>query len=136
LFAPALPSCSLGDIVMTADLLHIVTLPGLEGQLALYQTQALATWPGTPASVQRVTAASPRLDAITGAMFHVSREEAQTAIEYGFVFLNFQSATKRSKQVAAGDVLVYRGKGRALVVGCELNPRSKRQWVDFELFPC
>jgi hypothetical protein len=136
LLATQLPSGSLGDVIAAGGELYWITLPGPDDACATLGASPLPAWPELRAPVQRATAASPRLDAIASAIFHVSREETQTALEYGFVFHNFTEAAKRSKQVAAGDTVVFRGKGRAVIVNCELNPRSKRQWLDYELYPC
>ena len=42
---------------------------------------------------------------------------------------------ERAQLLAAGDQLVYRTKGRAMLLSLEENPRSKRTWVEYRLYP-
>ncbi len=86
--------------------------------------------------LERLTAASLRADAVIASLFKVSRGEAQTAIEYGFVFRNFRPLTQRTTQLKPGDELVYRTKGRIELTDVEENSRSGRNWVSFQRYPC
>jgi hypothetical protein len=121
-----------GDIDWPSRMLAAV--PELEIQRIMPGARQAQSW-HTAAQAQRTTAAALRLDAAIAVIFHVSREEAKTAIEYGFVFLNWQPASKLTIQIKPGDQLVYRSKGRAAIVSLGFNDRSKRSIIDFELFP-
>lgn len=124
-----------GDMVASAGSLHVITLPAAAGVMDPLGAVRSNEWLPEPPPTQRRTAASQRLDAVASALFNVSRSEAQTAIEYGFTYINFSMATKRSASLRGGDQLVYRTKGRAELIAFELNKRSKRYWVDFRMFP-
>ena len=78
---------------------------------------------------ERLTAASLRADAVISAAFRVSRAEAQKAIQYGFVYSNFQPVLKRSQELAVGARLVYRTKGSLELADAGINPRSGRSWL-------
>jgi hypothetical protein len=124
-----------GDIAASAGKLHIISLPAAADVLMKLDAVRSSAWLPEPLPTQRRTAASQRLDAVASALFNVSRSEAQTAIDYGFTYINFSVATKRSANLRGGDQLIYRTKGRVELVGFELNKRSKRYWVDFRIFP-
>jgi hypothetical protein len=130
-----LPAGSFGDLLYGTRFLTLAALPQADACLIELGAQLLAEAPLIDYAVKRTTVPSPRLDAVAAAIFHVSREEAQTALEYGFVFMNFKEASKRSVLARATDIVVYRSKGRAVIAGCELNPRSKRYWLDYSVFP-
>ena len=75
--------------------------------------------------------ASLRLDALISAAFNVSRTIAAQGIEAGLVSLNFLPCENPAKILEKGDLISYRGKGRAKVF--ELGGISKkgRQFVKF-----
>lgn len=77
----------------------------------------------------RDTVASPRLDAVAAAAFRTSRTEAVRAIEAGFIQLNHQEALSPTKLVAEGDLLSFRGKGRARVLELGGESRKGRIWL-------
>ncbi|MDP3487681.1 MAG: YlmH/Sll1252 family protein, partial [Bacillota bacterium] len=60
-------------------------------------------------------AASARLDAVTAAVYNLSRSEASTLVERGHVKLNHVACTSGSKDIKPGDLLSARGYGRAYV---------------------
>jgi RNA-binding protein YlmH len=62
-----------------------------------------------------ITVASLRLDAVIAGACHLSRSQAQTAVERGHVTLNFREAVSRD-EVDEGDILSLRGFGRVKVV--------------------
>jgi len=133
-YRAGLPPDSLGDIVF-GDQVWVIAEEDIEFPEIGLPARRENSWRPPPLPPFRITAASSRADAIVAAAFKVSRGEAQTAIEYGFVFLNFQPLTKRKQQISTGDQLVYRNKGRAQIVGLQLNPRSGRIWVEYCSFP-
>jgi len=126
---------SIGDIVI-GDAAWFAALPGALADVPIEFDDAASSMPPPTAPELKVTAASARLDAVAGAIFHVSRGEAQTAIEYDFVFLNFRPVAKPSHQVRQGDQLVYRTKGRAVLEQLDTNVRSGRLWVKYRLYGC
>lgn len=65
-----------------------------------------------PFSLSRSVIASLRLDAVVGAMAHLSRNEAQALIAGEGVNLNFAVCTDTSKKVKEGDTLSIRHHGR------------------------
>jgi hypothetical protein len=127
-------SDAVGDIVIGE---HVAVAANPEVDLAELFPGAVWTdgWEPPAVRPERATAAGLRLDSIVAALFRVSRGEAQTAIEYGFVFLNFAPALKRTLAVKAGDQLVYRTKGRCELASLGENTRSGRAVVEFKRFP-
>jgi len=61
------------------------------------------------------TAASPRLDTVTGAIFGISRSAAARFIQEGLVSLNYSVCTHTDSAVRPGDVISVRGKGKAVL---------------------
>nr|WP_298573448.1 YlmH/Sll1252 family protein [uncultured Mogibacterium sp.] len=82
----------------------------------------------------RDTLSSPRLDNVVSTAFHVSRSEAVRAIKGGIVFVNHEEVTKIDKRINEGDMIVLRGKGKAIL--SELSGLSKkgRIWAEFKVF--
>ena len=72
----------------------------------------------------RDTVPSLRLDAVLASAFGISRSKAAEAIKMGIVFVNSSQVTKADKQVAEGDRLVIRGKGKAKLR--EVSGKSKK----------
>ncbi|GEM_PF-2866866 len=134
LYSSGVPDGAVGDILVS-DSVSCFAAPNAEIDrlLPALRVAEFVALPAPPTS--RTTAASRRADALLTALFKVSRGEAQVAIEYGFVFRNFQPLGKRTQALTAGDQIVYRTKGRAEIVSLETNPRSGRVWVEFVSFP-
>lgn len=63
----------------------------------------------------RDTVASPRLDAVLGSAFSLSRSKASAYISAGKVAVNHRECLKSDKQVEEGDVLTCRGLGKCIV---------------------
>jgi hypothetical protein len=135
LYRQEIPDSSLGDIVVT-DHLQLVTDPRVGLAVAGLTGEVLPSWSEPRVAIKRATAAGPRADAVTAAVFGVSRGEAQTAIKHGFLFADYSPVEKRTQTVAAGQHLVFRTKGRAALERIEPNQRSGRIWVDYRLYPC
>ena len=72
----------------------------------------------------RDTVPSLRLDAVLSSAFGISRSKAAEAIKMGLVFVNSIQMMKADKQVAEGDKLVIRGKGKAKLK--EVSGKSKK----------
>lgn len=63
----------------------------------------------------RSTVASMRLDAVAGSGFGTSRTKMVRDIKAERVKLNWQAVTNPAREVAAGDVISIRGRGRVVV---------------------
>ena len=72
----------------------------------------------------RDTVATPRLDAVLGAGFALSRSKAAAYISAGKVSINHRECLKGDKQVEEGDVLTCRGLGKCVVK--EVPGQSKK----------
>jgi RNA-binding protein YlmH len=70
------------------------------------------------------TVASPRLDAVLGTAFGLSRSKAVELIEAGRVSLNHELCLQSAKEVSEGAVLSVRGLGRAKLL--EIGGISKK----------
>ncbi len=79
------------------------------------------------------TLASARLDSLASAAFRLSRAKCVEAIKRGQVQLNWEVAEKPGREVVEGDVVTFRGKGRAKVWRLETNRRD-RVVCEFSLF--
>ena len=81
-----------------------------------------------PAPVQvrtiRDTVASPRLDAVLGAGFGLSRSRAAALISAGRVSVNHRECLKGDRLIQEGDVLTCRGLGKCVVK--EVPGQSKK----------
>jgi ribosomal 50S subunit-recycling heat shock protein len=124
---------ALGDMAVNAAAAVVVALPGWEPEPPL-AASALEAWPVDFAPAATASVASLRLDALVAALFRVSRSEASVAIEQGYVFVNFAPAGKAARHVAAGDVLVLRGKGHAELLASQANTRSGRVRVEYRAY--
>lgn len=80
------------------------------------------------------TVMSPRLDAVTAGMFHVSRSEAARQIALGLVSVNYSAALKPDLSVREGDILSLRGKGKGKITGTGGNSRKGRLFVYAEIY--
>lgn len=74
---------------------------------------------------------SMRLDSVTALMFGISRADAQEQISRGQVFLNFLACGKPEKEVAEGDRITLRGKGRGRVTALCGFSRKGRQFLRY-----
>ncbi len=72
----------------------------------------------------RDTVATPRLDAVLGSAFSLSRSKASAYISAGKVAVNHRECLKSDKQVEEGDVLTCRGLGKCVVK--EVPGQSKK----------
>lgn len=125
---------AIGDLLIGSSPCAVVT-PAAAAVLKEAGWSTAPGWPGPAESPKKVTVSASRLDAVVAAVFRVSRGEAQTAIEYGFVFLDFQPPASRKVECRADDQIVFRGKGRAVLRAVGEQTRSGRLWLEYELFP-
>ena len=71
-----------------------------------------------------ITVASPRLDAVAGEIFSLSRSAAAQAIASGAVTVNDEQVLKTDRRLSPKDKIVLRGKGRA-ILGEEFTQTKK-----------
>lgn len=75
------------------------------------------------------TVASPRLDAVAGLGYGVSRSRMAREIKMGKVKVNWQEVTDPDYKVAVDDVLSIRGRGRVVVAEIGGQTRKGRLFV-------
>lgn len=128
---------SVGDICVQSDGCDIVALPNaakyiednLTGagratlkakQIPLGEVRA----PQVSIKEMNITVASPRLDAVAGEIFSLSRSAAAQAIASGAVTVNDEQVLKADRRLSPKDKIVLRGKGRA-ILGEEFTQTKK-----------
>ena len=84
--------------------------------------------------LQRLTVASLRMDAVAGAVFHLSRGKMQGLISAEKVQVNWSSATHADKTLKEGDMVSCRGFGRFRVGSVGGNTKKGRIVVEIEKF--
>lgn len=80
------------------------------------------------------TLSSNRLDSVVATAFRVSRSDAAKAIKSGLVFINHEEVTKIDKKVDEGAVIVFRGKGKAVLKELSGVSKKGRIWAEFNIF--
>jgi len=73
------------------------------------------------------TVASMRLDTIAASIFGLSRTAAANAVKAGLVFVNHRQIDKVDYRIIPDDVIVYRGKGKAVIL--EEGGRSRKDRI-------
>lgn len=137
----------LGDIRVLGDKAYLFCLPSVEKLLTEELTRAgrvslktvpcpLAEVPVPEKKVRKVrfTVKSPRLDAVAGDMFGVSRTAAAELIRAGAVSLNYAVCVHVDAPIAAGDVISIRGKGKGAVTDIGGQSRKDRTFVEAEIY--
>lgn len=81
-----------------------------------------------------VVAASPRADAVIGAVWNLSRSEAKKLVEEERVTLRGKKITDPAKELSEGDRLSVRGYGRFYFDGEEKKTRSGRGRMRIRVF--
>lgn len=81
-----------------------------------------------------VIVSSMRLDNVISELARCSRNKALDIINMERVFVNFQSETKKTKQIKAGDMITIRGKGRFFIKELLGQTRSGRTIIKVEKF--
>jgi len=77
---------------------------------------------------------SPRLDAVVGGMFNLSRTESAKHIGLGNVSVNYKVSYKTDLQVKEGDIISLRGSGKGTVTGTGGTSRKGRTFMYAEIF--
>ena len=77
----------------------------------------------------RDTVPSARLDSVLASAFKLARTKATEAVRSGLVSVNHLETTKPDKLLAEGDVLVLRGKGKAILAEIGGESKKGRIWI-------
>lgn len=128
---------SVGDICVQPDGCDIIALPNAAKYIVQNLTGAgRATLkakliplgevraPQVSIKEMNITVASPRLDAVAGEIFSLSRSAAAQAIASGAVTVNDEQVLKADRRLSPKDKIVLRGKGRA-ILGEEFTQTKK-----------
>lgn len=78
--------------------------------------------------------ATPRLDAVVGSVYSMSRTKSVEFIEKGLVFVNDEQVLKPDFKTKAGDKLVLKGKGRARIKDDSSKSKKGRTALIVDLF--
>ena len=137
----------MGDIIVKPDGAQVVVVRELAEYLMAHYGKAgrvSLTVQVSPISVidtaisrrstVKFTVSSPRLDNILTGVFHLSRKDAQEAVSRGLVFVNDVEASKPDRQLAGGEKLVLRGKGKAIYKGVDGTSKKGKVYVTLEKF--
>ena len=87
-----------------------------------------------PFNEVEISVASLRLDALCAAAFHTSRAVALSAIESGAVAVNWLACDNVSEMLIEGDLISWRGKGRAKLLCVGGMSKKGRQFVKFKVY--
>ena len=82
----------------------------------------------------RITVSSMRLDAITGAIFNLSRSDSAELIKKGRVLLNSAESVKPDKIIDEGDKITIRGRGKAEIIGIIGRTKKDRLVLKIKIF--
>lgn len=138
---------SIGDIRIEDSVAHVFCLPTVApllldeldkvGRFGVKVTAcALEDVPPAVLRVRAIsfTVKSLRLDAVTGAMFGLSRTAAAEQIRLGQVSLNYSVCEKADAAVQEGDILSLRGHGKGCVKALGGRSRKDRLFVEAEVY--
>lgn len=136
-----------GDILVRDDGADIIILPEISNFLLSEFKQVAHTEikteiaplsdlviPEGRVQVIKDTVPSARLDTVLASAFKLSRTKAADAIRSGLVSVNHLETTKPDKSVEQGDVLVLRGKGKAILAEVGGESKKGRIWVTINKF--
>ena len=138
---------SLGDIRIFGEVAYIFCLPTVEPLLLeelkkvgrVSVTVSSCPLLDVPAAVLRVktlsfTVKSLRLDAVTGAMFGLSRTTAAELIRLGAASLNYAVTDRTDAPVKAGDVISLRGHGKGCLKSVGGRSKKDRLFAEAEVY--
>ena len=135
----------LGDILVKDREAWFFCLPGIFSHLLTMDKVgrfgvtakeiALADVPAPERHVREETFSvmSPRLDAVVGGMFRLSRSEAAKQVELGKVSVNYAVAVKTDLTVREGDIISLQGHGKAILKSCGGMSRKGRLFLNAEV---
>ena len=136
-----------GDILVRDDGADIIILPEIANFLLSEYKQVAHTEikteiaplsdlviPEGRVQVIKDTVPSTRLDTVLASAFKLSRTKAAECIRSGLVSINHLETTKPDKTVEEGDVLVLRGKGKAILAEVGGESKKGRIWITINKF--
>lgn len=131
-----------GDILVRDDGADIIILPEIANFLLSEYKQVAHTEikteiaslsdliiPEGRVQVIKDTVPSARLDTVLASAFKLSRTKAAEAIRSGLVSVNHLETTKPDKSIEQGDVLVLRGRGKAILAEVGGESKKGRIWI-------
>lgn len=137
----------IGDFRVLGNCAYIYCLPSVESVLREELNQAgrvsLKTEPVPLESVPEpdrkrkkmsFTVKSPRLDAVAGGMFGISRSTAAELIRAGAACLNDEPCVRTDAPIQEGDVISIHGKGKGTVKSLGGRSRKDRLFLETELY--
>ncbi|MBQ6622824.1 MAG: RNA-binding protein [Mogibacterium sp.] len=138
----------IGDILVAADGADMIVKPEilqflLQEYRAVGRTEIIGAEeigldqlriPEKRVETVRDTIPSLRLDNVISAVFRISRAEAVRAIRSGLVYIDHVETDKIDRKVAEGNVLILRGKGKAVLTEVGGESRKGRIWVTGERY--
>lgn len=137
----------LGDFRIDGTTAYVFCLPSVEkllldeldkvGRVGVKTFScALTEVPGPERKVKKLsfTVKSPRLDAVVGSMFGLSRTAAAELIRLGAASLNYAVCDKVDAAVAEGDVLSLRGHGKGTITAFGGRSRKDRLFLEAEIY--
>lgn len=83
---------------------------------------------------REVTAASERIDAISGKLCNLSRSQSILAFREKKVFVNGRQCENNSYQLKSGDVVTYRGFGKFIYEGIKYETKKGRICVELSVY--
>ena len=136
-----------GDILVSENSADVIVVPPMAGFIA----DNLISVGRCPVKVTRisldeltsvkgasesgtVTVASLRLDAVTAAMFSISRGRAEKLISQGSVKLNHLPCLDKANSVNVGNIISVKGFGRAVVSNIGGKSRKGRIFIDIDRY--
>ena len=138
---------SLGDLRIFGDTAYLFCLPTVEpllleelkkvGRISVTVTPcALEQVPLPEVRVKALsfTVKSLRLDAVTGAMFGLSRTVAAELIRMGGASLNYAPCERTDAPVKEGDILSLRGHGKGRLKAVGGRSKKDRLFVEAEVY--
>ena len=136
----------LGDIQVEGDTAYVFCMKSVLRHLLSIEKAGRYTVKASQIALEEVPARkveteslsfsvmSPRLDAVTAGLFHLSRTEAAKQIAAGNVSLNYGQCLKADCIVKEGDILSLKGKGKGSISGMGGTSRKGRLFVYGEIY--
>lgn len=136
----------LGDIQVEGDTAYVFCMKSVLRHLLSIEKAGRFTVKASQVALEEVPARrleteslsfsvmSPRLDAVTAGLFHLSRTEAAKQIAAGNVSLNYSQCLKADCPVKEGDILSLKGRGKGSISGMGGTSRKGRLFVYGEIY--
>ena len=83
---------------------------------------------------QEIIVSGNRIDSVIAKLYHLSREEAQTLVKKGEVFINGRETLQTSKELKPGDIISVRHHGRFLFVEEGNRTKKDRLYLHLQIY--